>query len=130
MGLGLSAIRLDSTLNLVIVVVLALLAIIAVPFFWERWRRKLFGRSATIVLAVVLIVVGTGMGGNIIGGFFPTVGALFGTGVYSGQGVDAVGGQNGADLDKLGAAWGDARQGGQGFRRVHDGDRQAHRPDP
>ncbi|RSN20832.1 esterase [Streptomyces sp. WAC 05977] len=103
MGLGLSAIRLDSTLNLVIVVVLALLAIIAVPFFWERWRRKLFGRSATILLAVVLIVVSTGMGGNMIGGFFPTVGALFGTGVYSGQGVDAVGGQNGADLDKLGA---------------------------
>ncbi|WP_414936216.1 alpha/beta hydrolase [Amycolatopsis sp. cmx-11-51] len=101
MGLGLSAIRLDSTLNLVIVVVLTLLAIIAVPFLWERWRRKVLGRSTTILVAVVLIVVSTGMGGNMIGGFFPTAGALFGTGVYSGESVDAVASQNGSDLDKL-----------------------------
>lgn len=101
MGLGLSAIRLDSTLNLVIVVVLTLLAIVAVPWFWERWRRKMIGRSSTILVAVVLIVVSTGMGGNMIGGFFPTVGALFGTGVYAAGNVDAVAGENGADLDKL-----------------------------
>ncbi len=101
MGLGLSAIRLDSTLNLVIVVVLTLLAIIAVPFLWERWRRKVLGRSTTILVAVVLIVVSTGMGGNMIGKFFPTVGALFGTGVYSGENTDAVAGENGSDLDKL-----------------------------
>ncbi|KFZ83174.1 esterase [Amycolatopsis sp. MJM2582] len=101
MGLGLSAIRLDSTVNLVIVLVLTLLAIIAVPFLWERWRRKVLGRSGTILVAVVLVVVSTGMGGNMIGGFFPTVGALFGTGVYSGESVDAVAGQNGSDLDKL-----------------------------
>ncbi len=41
------------------------------------------------------------MAGNMIGGFFPTVGALIGTGDYTAQGTDAEAGQNGEDLDKL-----------------------------
>ncbi|MDT7802604.1 MAG: hypothetical protein QOI78_6073 [Actinomycetota bacterium] len=97
----LSSIRLDSPVNMIIVVVLTLLAIIAVPWFWDRWKRKRLWRSATILLAVVLTVVSTGMAGNMIGGFFPTVGSLLGTGVYSAQGTDAEASQNGEDLDKL-----------------------------
>jgi hypothetical protein len=97
----LSSIRLDSPVNMIVVVVLALLAIIAVPWFWDRWKRKRLGRSATILLAVVLLVLSTGMAGNMIGGFFPTVGSLIGTGVYSAQGTDAEAAQNGEDLEKL-----------------------------
>ncbi|MDQ7805893.1 alpha/beta hydrolase-fold protein [Amycolatopsis sp. A133] len=97
----LSSIRLDSPVNMIVVVVLTLLAIIAVPWFWDRWKRKRLWRSATILLAVVLLVLSTGMAGNMIGGFFPTVGSLLGTGVYSAQGTDAEAAQNGEDLEKL-----------------------------
>ncbi|MFJ1762491.1 alpha/beta hydrolase-fold protein [Amycolatopsis sp. NPDC088138] len=97
----LSSIRLDSPVNMIIVVVLTLLAIVAVPWFWDRWKRKRLWRSATILLAVVFLVVSVGMGGNMIGGFFPTVGSLLGTGVYSAQGTDAEASQNGEDLEKL-----------------------------
>jgi enterochelin esterase-like enzyme len=97
----LSGIRLDSPVNMIVVVVLTLLAIIAVPWFWDRWKRKRLWRSATILLAVVLLVLTTGMAGNLIGGFFPTVGSLLGTGVYSAQGTDAEAAQNGEDLEKL-----------------------------
>jgi enterochelin esterase-like enzyme len=97
----LSSIRLDSPVNMIVVVVLTLLAIIAVPWFWDRWKRKRLWRSATILLAVVLLVLSAGMGGNMIGGFFPTVGSLLGTGVYSAQGTDAEAAQNGEDLEKL-----------------------------
>ncbi|MEV7093265.1 alpha/beta hydrolase-fold protein [Amycolatopsis sp. NPDC051045] len=97
----LSSIRLDSPVNMIVVVVLTLLAIIAVPWCWDRWKRKRLWRSATILLAVVLLVLSTGMAGNMIGGFFPTVGSLLGTGVYSAQGTDAEAAQNGEDLEKL-----------------------------
>ncbi|MEV6829253.1 alpha/beta hydrolase-fold protein [Amycolatopsis sp. NPDC051102] len=97
----LSSIRLDSPVNMIVVVVLTLLAIIAVPWFWDRWKRKRLWRSATILLAVVLVVLSAGMGGNMIGGFFPTVGSLLGTGVYAAQGTDAEAAQNGEDLEKL-----------------------------
>jgi hypothetical protein len=97
----LSSIRLDSPVNMIVVVVLTLLAIIAVPWFWDRWKRKRLWRSVTILVAVVLVVLSAGMGGNMIGGFFPTVGSLLGTGVYSAQGTDAEAAQNGEDLEKL-----------------------------
>lgn len=97
----LSSIRLDSPVNMIVVVVLTLLAIIAVPWMWDRWKRKQLWRSATILLAVVLVVVSTGMAGNMIGGFFPTVGSLLGTGAYAGQGIDAEASQNGDDLEEL-----------------------------
>ncbi|WIY04084.1 alpha/beta hydrolase-fold protein [Amycolatopsis mongoliensis] len=97
----LSSIRLDSPVNMIVVVVLTLLAIIAVPWFWDRWKRKRLWRSATTLLAVVLVVLSTAMAGNMIGGFFPTVGSLLGTGVYAAPGTDAEAAQNGEDLDKL-----------------------------
>jgi enterochelin esterase-like enzyme len=98
----LSSIRLDSPVELGVVAALAVLAVIAVPWFWDRWRkRKQIGRSATMLTAVVLVVVSVAMAGNLIGGFFPTLGALLGTGAYSSEGVDAEGGDNGTDLDQL-----------------------------
>jgi enterochelin esterase-like enzyme len=97
----LSSIRLDSPVTMIVVVVLTLLAIVAVPWFWDRWKRKRLWRSATILLAVTLLVLTTGMAGNMIGGFFPTVGSLIGTGAYSAQGTDAEAAQNGEDLEKL-----------------------------
>ena len=97
----LSSIRLDSPVNMIVMVVLTLLAIIAVPWYWDRWNRKRLWRSATILLGVFLLVLTTGMAGNMIGGFFPTVGSLLGTGVYTAQGTDAEAAQNGEDLEKL-----------------------------
>ena len=99
--MNLSSIRLDSPVNMIVVVVLTLLAIIAVPWFWDRLKRMRLWRSATILLAVVLLVLTTGMAGNLIGGFFPTVGSLLGTGSFAGQGTDAEASQNGEDLEKL-----------------------------
>ncbi|MDX3188690.1 alpha/beta hydrolase-fold protein [Streptomyces sp. MN03-5084-2B] len=85
----LSRIRLDSPITMIIVVAVTILAIVAIPLFWERWKRKLLGRSVTILAAVVSIVVTTGLTGNMIGGFFPTLGSLLGTGVYAANSIDA-----------------------------------------
>ncbi|MDT8910175.1 alpha/beta hydrolase-fold protein [Amycolatopsis sp. PS_44_ISF1] len=111
----LSSIRLDSPVELVVVAVLAVLAIIAVPWFWDRWRKhKQAGRSFTVLTAVVLLVVGLGLAGNLIGGFFPTLGALVGTGAYANDGTDAEGGDNGADLDLLRDAGATKAKNGKG----------------
>ena len=115
----LSSIRLDSPVELGVIAALAVLAVIAVPWFWDRWRkRKQLGRSATVLTAVVLVVVSLAMTGNLIGGFFPTVGALVGTGAYSSDGTDAEGGDNGADLDQLRDAGAMHAKAGKG---LHDG---------
>ncbi|KDN16606.1 alpha/beta hydrolase [Amycolatopsis rifamycinica] len=95
----LSSIRLDSPITMSIVVAVTLLAIIAVPLFWERWKRKLLWRTVTILGAVVSIVVTTGLTGNLIGGFFPTVGSLLGTGVYAADSIDAETSANGENLE-------------------------------
>jgi enterochelin esterase-like enzyme len=95
----LSSIRLDSPVTMTVAVVLTLLAVVAVPWCWDRWRRKTLWRSATILCAVVAIVVSTGIAGNMIGGFFPTVGSLLGTGVYAADSIDAETAQNGENLE-------------------------------
>ncbi len=95
----LSSIRLDSPITMGIVVAVALLTIIAIPLFWERWKRKLLWRTVTILCAVVSIVVTTGLAGNMIGGFFPTLGSLLGTGVYAAESIDAETSANGENLD-------------------------------
>ncbi|MGW4483879.1 alpha/beta hydrolase [Amycolatopsis sp. NPDC004368] len=98
----LSSIRLDSPVEVIVIGVLAVLSVVAVPWFWERWRkRKQLGRSATVLTAVVLVVVSVALVGNLIGGFFPTLGSLLGTGVYAAESVDADAGENGVDLEKV-----------------------------
>ncbi|WP_086843790.1 alpha/beta hydrolase [Amycolatopsis kentuckyensis] len=97
----LSSIRLDSPITMGIVVAVTLLAIIAIPLFWERWKRKLLWRTVTILCAVVSIVVTTGLAGNMIGGFFPTLGSLLGTGVYAADSIDA---ENPEVVREVGAA--------------------------
>jgi enterochelin esterase-like enzyme len=96
-----SAIRLDSTFGLTIMAVLALLAVIAVPLFWDKWGWKKFGRSATTLLAVVLVMVSSGLALNIVGGFFPTLGSLLGTSVNPGEGTEGEAGENGQGLARL-----------------------------
>ncbi|WP_326567758.1 alpha/beta hydrolase-fold protein [Amycolatopsis rhabdoformis] len=98
----LSSIRLDSPVEVIVIAVLAVLAVVAVPWFWDRWRkRKQLGRSASVLTAVVLIVVSVALVGNLIGGFFPTLGSLLGTGVYAADSVDADAGGNGVDLERM-----------------------------
>ncbi|WP_020663274.1 alpha/beta hydrolase [Amycolatopsis benzoatilytica] len=97
----LSALRLDSPIELAVIGVLALLAVIAVPWYWDKWRkRKNLGRTANVVVALGLVIVTLGLTGNMIGGFFPTVGALLGTGEFAAEGIDAEGGDNGVDLSR------------------------------
>ncbi|WP_134732627.1 alpha/beta hydrolase [Amycolatopsis nivea] len=97
----LSAIRLDSPVMLAVIGVLALLAVVSVPWFWDKWRkRKQIGRSATVVVALCLVIVTLGLTGNMIGGFFPTLGSLLGTGAFAAEGIDVEGGDNGVDLGR------------------------------
>lgn len=96
-----SSIRLDSVASLIIVGVAALLAVLGVPWFWDRWKRRPIGRSLSTLVAVVLVLVTSGLATNMVGGFFPTVGALIGTSDVSGQGTDGDAGNNGAGLDQL-----------------------------
>ncbi|MFD8495952.1 alpha/beta hydrolase [Amycolatopsis sp. NPDC059657] len=96
-----SDIRLDSTFGLILVAVLALLAVIAVPWFWDSWKWRRTGRSTTTVTAVILVVVSMGLAGNMIGGFFPTLGALIGTSNPAGEGTNGEGGLNGGGLEQM-----------------------------
>jgi enterochelin esterase-like enzyme len=96
-----SNIRLDSPFGLILVGVLALLAVISVPWFWDSWHWRRTGRSATVVTAVALVVVACSLAGNMIGGFFPTLGSLLGTANVSGEGTDGDAGVNGAVLGQF-----------------------------
>ena len=96
-----SAIRLDSTTTLIVVAVLALLAVVAVPVFWEKWGWQKTGRATSTLLAVVLLMTGSGLALNIVGGFFPTLGSLLGTSVNPGEGTDGEAGENGSGLGRL-----------------------------
>lgn len=99
-----SSIRLDSSLGLIIVSVLALLAVIAVPWFWDKWRWKRTLRSASTVLAVLLVLLSSGLALNMVGGFFPTLGSLLGTSANPGEGTNGEGGANGSGLGRLAEA--------------------------
>ena len=95
-----SSIRLDSPVTMIVAIVLTVLAVVSVPWFWDRWKRKRVGRSATTLAAVLLVVLTTGLAGNMIGGFFPTLGALLGTGAFAAEGT-AEASQNGENLEDL-----------------------------
>ncbi|WP_179957049.1 alpha/beta hydrolase [Amycolatopsis anabasis] len=99
-----SSIRLDSTLGLVIVSILAVLAVVSVPWFWDKWRWKRTLRSASTLVAVVLVLLASGLALNMVGGFFPTLGSLLGTSANPGEGTDGEGGADGAGLGRLAEA--------------------------
>lgn len=96
-----SSVRLDSTIGLIAVGVAALLAVLAVPFYWDKWGRRRTGRCLSTLVAVVLVLALSGLSVNMVGGFFPTLGALIGTSDVSGEGTDGDAGQNGTGLDQL-----------------------------
>jgi len=58
--------------------VLAVVAVVAVPLLWDRaaWTRTV--RSASVLVAVLLVVLAVGGFVNAQAGFFPTWGSLFG----------------------------------------------------
>jgi enterochelin esterase-like enzyme len=96
-----SSIRLDSTFGLTVAGILALLAVLAVPWFWEKWKWPRAGRSISTLTAVVLVLMVCGLALNMIGGFFPTLGSLIGTSDVAGEGTDGDAGANGVALDRL-----------------------------
>jgi len=58
--------------------VVAVLAIVAVPVLWDRWKWRMLFRSANVLLAAVLAIFAAGVLVNVQGDFFPTWTSLVG----------------------------------------------------
>lgn len=58
--------------------VVAVLAIVAVPVFWDRWKWRTTLRSVTVLFAAVVTVFAAGILVNVQGDFFPTWSSLVG----------------------------------------------------
>lgn len=56
--------------------VLALAAVAAVPWTWDRWRRPAPARSALVVLAVSAVLLAVGAFVNAQAGFYPSVSSV------------------------------------------------------
>ena len=63
-------------------VLLAVAAVLAVPWTWDRWRWPRPARSALVLLATTGVLLAAGAVVNRQAGFFPTVASL-----ASGQGA-------------------------------------------
>ena len=72
------------------IVLLAVAAVVAVPWTWDRWRSPRPARSALVLLATTGVLLATGAVVNRQAGFFPTVASL-----VSGQGAAVTVGQDG-----------------------------------
>jgi enterochelin esterase-like enzyme len=94
-GVHASAVRLDSLWVLSIAAVVAVGTVVLVPWRWDAWRRRRLGRSATVLLAVVAVVLGCGLVVNRMGEFYPTLGSLLGSSPNPAEGTEA----DGADMD-------------------------------
>jgi enterochelin esterase-like enzyme len=95
-----SAIRIDATAVVVAAAVVALLLVVLVPWGWDRWRHRTLGRVGTTVIAVVAVVLASGLAVNAAGSFYPTLGSLVGKSPNPQDGTVADAGPNGADLDQ------------------------------
>ncbi|GAA5162336.1 MULTISPECIES: alpha/beta hydrolase [Amycolatopsis] len=95
-----SAIRIDTLPVVLGAAVVALVAVAAVPWAWDRWRHRTPGRVGTTVLAVMAVVAACGLAVNSAGSFFPTLGSLLGTSPNPGEGTVADAGPDGRDLDR------------------------------
>ncbi|TNC26888.1 alpha/beta hydrolase [Amycolatopsis alkalitolerans] len=109
-----STIRIDTLPAVVAGAVLALLCVAAVPWAWDRWRRKVPGRMATTVLAVVAVVAACGLAVNAAGSFYPTLGSLLGTSPNPEEGTVADAGPDGRDLGRTLATAAQRSANGQG----------------
>lgn len=72
------------------IVLLAVAAVLAVPWTWDRWRTPRAARSALVLLATTGVLLAAGAVVNRQAGFFPTVQSL-----VSGQGAAVTVGQDG-----------------------------------
>ncbi|AIJ23933.1 alpha/beta hydrolase-fold protein [Amycolatopsis methanolica] len=100
-----STIRIDTLPFVLVVAVVALGCAAAVPWAWDRWRRRVAGRVATTVVAVVAVVLACGSAVNAAGSFYPTLGSLLGTSPDPAEGTVAEAGPDGRDLGRaLGTA--------------------------
>src|SRR5689334_12357395 len=90
-GVHASAVRLDNLWVVLTVAVLAVAAVVLVPWRWDAWRRKRLGRSATVLLAVIAVVLGCGLAVNRMGEFYPTLGSLLGSSPNPAEGTEADG---------------------------------------
>lgn len=83
--------------------VVALVAVVVVPWRWDTWRHRRLARSLSVLAAVVLVILAVGTGVNRLGSFYPTLGALLGTSTDPAAGADVDAGAGG---DRLGATRG------------------------
>ncbi|WP_236791541.1 esterase family protein [Amycolatopsis sp. GM8] len=109
-----SAIRIDTPSAVIIAAVLALLCVVAVPWAWDRWRRRVLGRTSTTVLAVIAVVGASGLGVNAAGSFYPTLGSLLGTSPNPAEGTVADAGPDGRDLGRTLATASERSANGKG----------------
>ncbi|MFC5995141.1 alpha/beta hydrolase [Pseudonocardia hispaniensis] len=99
LGFHASTIRLDDTTAILITTGLAVALVALVPFRWDAWRRRRTGRTVTVLLAVVAVLVACGIAVNQLGGFYPTLGSLLGSSGNPGDGTVADIGEDGAGLN-------------------------------
>lgn len=93
-----SAIRIDTPAITITAAVVSLLLVALVPWRWDRWRHRVTGRVITTVVAVVAVVASCGLGVNLAGSFYPTLGSLLGTSPNPEEGTVADAGPGGRDL--------------------------------
>lgn len=95
-----SAIRIDTLPAVLCAAAVALVCVAAVPWAWDRWRRRIPGRVGTTVLAVLAVVAACGLAVNAAGSFYPTLGSLLGTSPNPEEGTVADAGPDGRDLGR------------------------------
>ncbi|HEY2223124.1 MAG TPA: alpha/beta hydrolase-fold protein [Actinomycetospora sp.] len=78
--------------------VLAVLAVAWVPWWWDAWSQRRLGRTVTVLVAVMAVVVACAAEVNRLGSFYPTLGALIGTSSDPSGGTDVEAGQDGDRL--------------------------------
>jgi dienelactone hydrolase len=111
-------IRIDTAPVVIGAAILAVVLAGLVPWGWDRWRRRIVGRVATTLVAVVAVVGACGLGVNAAGSFYPTLGSLIGSSPNPAEGTIAEAGPDGRDLDRTLAAAA-ARAAGRHGTMVH-----------
>ncbi|MDN5917964.1 MAG: hypothetical protein L0I76_23190, partial [Pseudonocardia sp.] len=98
LGFHASAIRLDDGAVVAVLAVLALVAVVLVALCWDRRRHRARGRIATALVAVLAVTTACAATANLLGDFYPTLGALLGSSPNPGEGTVADIGPDGAGL--------------------------------